>query len=84
MIAVNLAGKVVGGNRTRPPNAAGFLIHSEVHKARPDVTAICHAHTVYGKAWSVFGKPLEVSIYQLKTRLEGTRSAAPIFIASLL
>ncbi|EXJ64628.1 L-fuculose-phosphate aldolase [Cladophialophora yegresii CBS 114405] len=60
MIAVNLDGKVVGGNRTRPPNAAGFLIHSEVHKARPDVTAICHAHTVYGKAWSVFGRPLEM------------------------
>ncbi|KIW88612.1 uncharacterized protein Z519_10658 [Cladophialophora bantiana CBS 173.52] len=60
MIAVNLAGKVVGGNTTRPPNAAGFLIHSEVHKARPDVVAICHAHTVYGKAWSVFGKPLEM------------------------
>ena len=60
MIAVNLEGKVVGGNRSRPPNAAGFLIHSEVHKARPDVTAICHAHTVYGKAWSVFGKPLEM------------------------
>lgn len=60
MIAVNLDGKVVGGNRTRPPNAAGFLIHSEVHKARPDVVAICHAHTVYGKAWSVFGEPLEM------------------------
>jgi ribulose-5-phosphate 4-epimerase/fuculose-1-phosphate aldolase len=60
MVAVNLEGKVVGGNRTRPPNAAGFLIHSEVHKARPDVTAICHAHTVYGKAWSVFGEPVEM------------------------
>jgi ribulose-5-phosphate 4-epimerase/fuculose-1-phosphate aldolase len=60
MVAVNLKGEVVGGNRSRPANAAGFLIHSEIHKARPDVTAICHAHTVYGKAWSVFGKPLDV------------------------
>lgn len=60
MIAVNLEGKVVGGNRTRPPNAAGFLIHSECHKARPDVVAICHAHTVYGKAWSTFGRPIEM------------------------
>lgn len=31
--------KVVGGNRSRPANAAGFLIHSAVHKARPDVDA---------------------------------------------
>ncbi|OQU99971.1 Clas II Aldolase and Adducin domain-containing protein [Cladophialophora immunda] len=60
MIAVNMEGKVVGGNRTRPPNAAGFLIHSEVHKARPDVVAVCHAHTVYGKAWSAFGKPIQM------------------------
>lgn len=60
MILVNLEGKVIGGNRSRPPNAAGFLIHSEVHKARPDVHAVCHAHTPYGKAWSTFGKPLEM------------------------
>ena len=60
MILVNLDGKVIGGNRTRPPNAAGFLIHAAVHKARPDVHAVCHAHTVYGKAWSCFGKPLEM------------------------
>ena len=60
MILVNLNGKVIGGNRTRPPNAAGFLIHAAVHKARPDVHAVCHAHTVYGKAWSCFGKPLEM------------------------
>ncbi|KAK5047922.1 hypothetical protein LTR84_006110 [Exophiala bonariae] len=60
MIAVNFDGEVVGGNRTRPPNAAGFLIHSAVHKARPDVHAVCHAHTVYGKAWSAFGKPIDM------------------------
>jgi ribulose-5-phosphate 4-epimerase/fuculose-1-phosphate aldolase len=60
MILVNFEGKVIGGNQTRPPNAAGFLIHAAVHKARPDVHAVCHAHTVYGKAWSVFGKPLEM------------------------
>lgn len=41
-------------------NAAGFKIHSELHKARPDVNAACHAHTVYGKAWSAFGKELEM------------------------
>src|SRR5436305_10449692 len=52
MILVNFDGKVIGGNRSRPPNAAGFLIHAAVHKARPDVHAVCHAHTTYGKAWS--------------------------------
>jgi ribulose-5-phosphate 4-epimerase/fuculose-1-phosphate aldolase len=60
MIALNLKGEVVGSNRSRPANGAGFLIHSEIHKARPDVVAICHAHTVYGKAWSAFGRPIEM------------------------
>ncbi len=61
LIMVNINdGKVVGGNRSRPPNAAGFLIHAPIHKSRPDVHAICHAHTKYGKAWSTFGLPLEM------------------------
>ena len=52
MILVNMEGEVIGGNRSRPANAAGFLIHSEVHKARPDVHAICHFHGIHGRAWS--------------------------------
>lgn len=39
MVLVDYDGKVVGGNQTRPANAAGFLIHSAIHKARPDVHA---------------------------------------------
>ena len=39
MVLVDYEGKVVGGNQSRPANAAGFLIHSAVHKARPDVHA---------------------------------------------
>lgn len=42
------SGLVVGGNRSRPANAAGFFIHSEIHKARPDIHAVCHAHTNAG------------------------------------
>lgn len=60
MILVKLDGTVIGGNRTRPANAAGFLIHAAVHKARPEVHAVCHAHTIHGKAWSTFARPLEM------------------------
>lgn len=60
MICLSLEGKVIGGNRSRPANAAGFLIHAAIHKARPDVHAVCHAHTIHGKAWSCFGRPLEM------------------------
>lgn len=46
--------------QTKTANAAGFFIHSEIHKARKDVHAICHAHTDAGRAWSAFGTGLEM------------------------
>lgn len=60
MILVDYDGKPIGGNMSRPANAAGFLIHSAVHKARPDVVAACHTHSKAGKAWSAFCRPLEM------------------------
>ncbi|KAJ4014684.1 hypothetical protein NW752_007455 [Fusarium irregulare] len=60
MILVNYDGVPIGGNMNRPANAAGFLIHSAVHKSRPDVVAACHTHSVHGMAWSVFGRPIEM------------------------
>lgn len=58
LILVNEEGEVVIGDE--PINAAAFAIHSEIHKARPEVHAACHAHSVHGKAWSVFGKELDM------------------------
>lgn len=60
MIRVNLDGEPVGGNLSGSINAAGFQIHSAIHKARHDIHAICHTHSVHGGAWSAFGKPLEM------------------------
>jgi len=40
-------------------NRAAFAIHSELHKARPDVVAAAHSHSLYGKAWSALGQLLE-------------------------
>lgn len=40
-------------------NRAAFAIHSELHKARPDVVAAAHSHSLYGKAWSAVGRLLE-------------------------
>ncbi|KAH6900438.1 class II aldolase/adducin N-terminal [Thelonectria olida] len=59
MVHIDENGKVIGGNRVAV-NAAGFMIHSAIHKARPDVHAACHAHSKYGKAWSTFGRPLDI------------------------
>ena len=62
MICLEIAtGRVAGGNVSRPANAAGYLIHSAVHKRRhEDVHAVCHAHTAAGRAWSAFARPLEI------------------------
>ena len=58
LILVNEDGEVVIGDE--PINAAAFAIHSEIHKARPDVHAACHAHSVYGKAFAAFGRELDM------------------------
>lgn len=57
LIMVDHSGRIVIGNK--PVNQAGFVIHSAVHEAHPDVVAAAHAHSVYGKAWSSLGRPLD-------------------------
>jgi ribulose-5-phosphate 4-epimerase/fuculose-1-phosphate aldolase len=32
---------------------------SAIHKARPDVVAAAHCHSLYGKTWSAFGRPID-------------------------
>jgi ribulose-5-phosphate 4-epimerase/fuculose-1-phosphate aldolase len=57
LILVDERGEVVEGDQ--PVNTAAFAIHSRVHAARPDVVAAAHAHSLYGKAWSSLGRPLD-------------------------
>lgn len=58
MVRVDYDGNIIEGDGA--VNKAGFSIHSALHKARPDVNAACHCHTTFGKAYSVFCKPLEM------------------------
>lgn len=57
LLLVNERGEVVEGDGLL--NGAAFAIHSELHKARPDVNAAAHAHSLYGKVWSTQGRLLE-------------------------
>ncbi|SCW02227.1 LAFE_0F01772g1_1 [Lachancea fermentati] len=59
IVHVNSQGEPIGGSMA-PFNAAGFRIHSAMHRARPDIEAICHAHSFYARTYSVFGKELEM------------------------
>jgi ribulose-5-phosphate 4-epimerase/fuculose-1-phosphate aldolase len=57
LILVNDHGEVVEGDARL--NTAAFVIHGQVHAARPDVIAAAHAHSIYGKSWSSLGKLLD-------------------------
>ena len=54
LIRVDHDGNIVEGNGIL--NGAAFTIHSQIHAARPDVTAAAHAHSIYGKAWASLGR----------------------------
>lgn len=51
LVKVDAAGEKVGPS-PYPVNPAGFVIHSAVHAARPDVACVLHLHTEAGVAVS--------------------------------
>lgn len=51
LVKVDLHGDKVGNN-PHPINPAGFVIHSAIHEARPDVKCVLHVHTPDGVAVS--------------------------------
>lgn len=59
MVLVDHNGDIIGGSRL-PVNKAGFMIHSAIHAARPDVNAACHTHSPNGTAYSAFGKHFDM------------------------
>ncbi|WP_448211786.1 class II aldolase/adducin family protein [Colwellia sp. MEBiC06753] len=56
LVRVDHQGNIVEGQHAI--NNAAFAIHSRIHHARPDVNAIAHAHTTYGRAFSALGQHL--------------------------
>jgi len=54
LLLVDLDGNLVEGD-----GAVNAAAYSEIHRARPDVIAIAHAHTRSGRAWSATGRELE-------------------------
>ncbi|GAA5820314.1 hypothetical protein JCM3770_004043 [Rhodotorula araucariae] len=60
LVLVSPEGYVHPEGAQLPINAAGIMIHSAIHKARPEVQVAAHCHSLHGKAWSVFGKPIDI------------------------
>ena len=59
LVKLDFDGRPVGSEH--PANAAGFVIHGAILRARPDVNCIIHTHAVYTAALSMLEVPLEVS-----------------------
>ncbi|MFE7468320.1 class II aldolase/adducin family protein [Streptomyces sp. NPDC057499] len=57
LILVNGDGQVVEGRRH--VNQAAFAVHAAVHRARPDVVAVAHTHSVHGRALAALGELIE-------------------------
>ncbi|MDD9369117.1 MAG: class II aldolase/adducin family protein [Acidimicrobiales bacterium] len=57
LLLVDHDGDVVEGDW--PLNKAAFVIHSQIHAARPEVVAAAHSHSPHGKAWSTLRRHLD-------------------------
>ena len=57
LVLVNHAGEVVEGEYL--VNPAALAIHGAVHRARPDVVAAAHSHSLPGKTWSALRRTLD-------------------------
>ncbi|HYL72116.1 MAG TPA: class II aldolase/adducin family protein [Candidatus Dormibacteraeota bacterium] len=54
LVQVTHNGEIVQGRGS--VNPAGLLLHSALHQARPEVTAVCHAHAPHASAWASLGR----------------------------
>jgi ribulose-5-phosphate 4-epimerase/fuculose-1-phosphate aldolase len=49
LVKIDLEGRIVGRS-DYDVNPAGFVVHSAVHRTRPDMHAVAHTHTTVGQA----------------------------------
>ena len=71
LLLVDIHGALLEGDGVL--NAAAFAIHSEVHRARPDVVAAAHAHTRFGRANIRASRPAHPRMDGVPADLRGDR-----------
>lgn len=65
LVKVDLHGNIIG-DQEQEINPAGFIIHSAIHMARPDVRCVMHTHTTAGMAVAALADGLlPISMYAL-------------------
>ena len=59
LIQIDEEGNIIDGGEVRLLNSAAFMIHSAVHRARPDVMCAAHSHSIYGRTFCALGRTLD-------------------------
>ncbi|KAJ6079754.1 hypothetical protein N7467_009507 [Penicillium canescens] len=83
LVLVSENGEVLPEGAQSAINGPAFAIHSAIHRARPDLNAACHAHSVYGKAFSCFGRQIEM-LYQDALRFYNDLAVYPRYGGTVL
>ncbi len=60
IVTVNLDGQLVAGDLQPPVETA---LHTEIYRARPDVWAVAHLHTLYSTLLTLAGQPIQPVIF---------------------
>ncbi|MGB9847471.1 MAG: class II aldolase/adducin family protein [Desulfotomaculales bacterium] len=74
MVVLNMQGEVLEGER-RP--STEYMLHLAIYRARPDVNAILHTHSIYASALAVVRKPIPPILEDLVQMVGGGVPVAP-------
>ncbi|AHU89690.1 class II aldolase/adducin family protein [Trueperella pyogenes] len=76
VVVMNLDAEVLENESGLRPTSE-VLMHIAIYKARPDVTAIVHTHSMYATAMSVLNRPIPAIVYEV-ANLGLTKARIPV------
>lgn len=74
LVTLSTSGELVAGERAP---SSERRVHLVVYRARPDVAAIVHTHSVHATAWSFLGESLDTGTEEIEARAGGPVQTAP-------
>jgi len=74
VVTITVDGDFVDGKR--PPSSEA-RVHAAIYRARPDVSAVLHAHSPFATALAVLGRPIEPIMDEFLPYVGGTVEVAP-------
>lgn len=74
MVVLDMQGKVLDGEH---PPSTEFMLHLAIYKARPDVNAVLHTHSICASALAVVREPIPPILEDLVQMVGGGVPVAP-------